>query len=546
MSIGEWWARLTDWGRQSRKSAQAVHDRAVEGERHLAERAKKSPAGWKIPGAILAAGLIGFFLGHAGGSKQASAKKPAASQPPPPPGPPTVSLDPEQAKYAALVVSNAQQVTLPVKLNTTGIIATNLNGQAQVSARLAGKVAQVFANVGQRVRAGQPLLLLSSPDLAQAQANYHDAVVREGAARLTQNRQMALAALGAFRAPPLENAKTNFAQTQQEVQTDKDDVNTQQAAVAQSQSQVNYAQKTFVRGQALYNAQLLSRQDLEQEQANVQQAQAALNQARTLRRAAVDKQFNAQKRLQIAGRELARQTTIYRHGSLMNQSLADARAAYASAAQQVAASARQVGLYGGDIRRTDGLLTVSTPISGTVSDRVAMLGQTVSPGTPLLSIIDLRSVVGQFTVYQEDLAGVRVGQTVLITSNTAPGRTFSGTVSVIGTALDDATRTVKVNCLVQNAENTLRPGVYVSGTILGGAQKEVVAVPQDAVLTLNNQNVVFVPGSKTGDYQAAPVQTGETVNGMTQITQGLNPGAPFVAKNAFILKSEWYKNSLGG
>ena len=60
--------------------------------------------------------------------------------------------------------------------------------------------------------------------------------------------------------------------------------------------------------------------------------------------------------------------------------------------------------------------------------------------------------------------------------------------------------------------------------------------------TLDSGPAVFVPGPKPGVFVAQPVKTGETVDGLTQITQGLRDGQPVVTKNAFLLKSQLGKD----
>ncbi len=516
-------------------------DHARKGVRHLR---RIPPMGWVwLALLLLLAGGGGYLLGHAGG-KSSAPSKPAAKPPPAPTGPPTLQLDPQQIQYAEIQVSPVQQVTLPNRLRTTGLIAANLNGQAAVMPRLPGQVLRVLANVGQRVRAGQAVAVLSSPDLAASQASYRAAAARLAAAGAELRRQVGLAALGQYSQAYLQQARILFEQSQGEIQTDKDAVNVAQAQAAQAQSQVNLTGKLYIRAQALYAHELISRQELEQAQANVQQAQGVLAATLSTLRQDTDLQLNAQKRGQVARRELARRTAVYQSRLLDSAQVGPARAAYVIAFQETQSAAAQVRLFGGSLSGTDGLLTITAPISGVVSARGVTLGQNVSSGQPLLTVLDLRTVVAQLTVYQEDLAHVRVGQRIVVSSNTAPGRAYSGVVTVIGAALDEATRTAQVFCLLQNPQEDLRPGIYVSGTIYGAARTDTVAVPFDAVQQLNGQSVVFTPTGKAGEFAATPVQTGETAVGMTQITSGLQPGQSYVSKNSFVLKSQMIKDTL--
>ncbi len=497
---------------------------------------------------LIALGLGAFFLGRSSAKKAAPATAKAPAKPAPPPGPPTIALDPQQLQYAAVALSAAPQTTLPTKLNTVGTVAANLNQEAPVMARLSGKVARVNVNVGQAVQAGQSLITISSPELFTAQATFRDAELRRIAARSTLLRLRRLAGLGQYSLPLLEQARTFFAQSQGEVQADKDAVNVAQSQAAQAQSQASLTAQQLTRDQALYAAQLLSRQDLEQAQANAVQAAQARDAALSALRQATDRQVNAQKRAQIARRALQRQTQLSRSGALNAEQVGPAYSAYILAAHEVEATAANVRLLGGkpmdEADPSGGMLSITAPVAGIVSNRTVAMGANVTPDQALMTIMNLKSVVVQLAVYQEDLANVQVGQHVQVTSNAAPDQVFNGIVSVVSAALDPNTRTASVNCVVQNPHSMLRPGVYVSGIIFGAARHNVVAVPFDAVQQVSGGSAVFTPTGKAGEFAATPVQVGETVNGLTQIKSGLAPGQPYVSKNSFVLKSQMIKDTL--
>lgn len=529
-------------------AADTVRDKAHAGAETVRQKERRTPPHLLIALALLLVGPGAFFLGR--GTAKHAAPKPAAApaKPAPPPGPPTVSLDPQQLRYADVALSPAPRQVLPTKLSTTGTVAANLNHQSPVMARLAGKVVAVSANVGQAVRAGQLLATISSPDLFAAQAAFRDAQLRQVAARASLLRLRRLASLGQYSAPVLDQTRTAFAQAQGEVQADKDAVNIVQAQTVQAQTQADLAARQLARDRALFDALLLSRQDLEQAQANAAQANAALDTSRSALRQTVDRQVNAQKRARIAARTLSRQTRLAGSGALNAEQVGPAYSAYIQAAHEVEQNASNVRLLGAEpMDESDpggGLLRITAPIDGTVSDRFVALGENVLPDKPLMSILNLSTVVVQLTVYQEDLAHVRVGQRVQVTANTAPGHIFAGVVSVVSASLDTNTRTANVNCLIQNPQGLLRPGIYLSGTIYGASRQDAVAVPTGAVQQLDSGPVVFTPTGKAGEFAATPVKTGETVDGMTQILSGLSPGQPYVSKNAFVLKSQMIKDTL--
>ena len=204
-------------------------------------------------------------------------------------------------------------------------------------------------------------------------------------------------------------------------------MNVAQAQVAQAQSQVNLTQKQYVRAQALYAHELIARQDLEQAQANAQQAQAAL---------AAGPVRSAPGRGPAGERAEARPGRPPRAGPRDGGLPERPARAPSRSARPTRPTCRprtrwrrpppRCGCWGAGPwtrpTRAAGMLDVTAPIAGTVSGRSVTLGQSVTPDMPLLTVLDLRTVVVQLTVYQEDLAHLRVGQPVAVTSNTAPGR----------------------------------------------------------------------------------------------------------------------------
>ena len=529
-------------------AADALKDKTHTAPDVVKTKERRKPSRIWVVLALLLVSVGAFFAGRDTAKKAVPAPVSAPAKPAPPPGPPTIALDPQQLQYAAVTLSQAPRLALPTKLSAMGTVAANLNMEAPVMTRLSGRVSSVAVNVGQTVRAGQSLLAVSSPDLFNAQAAFRDAQIRRAAARAALLRVRRLAGLGQYGTAAVEQARGAFAQAQGEVQADKDAVNVAQSQAAQARTQADLAARQLARDQALYAALLLSRQDLEQAQANATQANAALAAARSTVRQTTDRQINAQKRAQIATRTLARQTRLAGSGALNAEQIGPAYSAYVQAAHEVEQSASNVRLLGGvPMDESDpggGILQVTAPIGGLVSDRTFSVGENVTPDKPLMTILNLSGVVVQLHVYQEDLAHVQVGQRVQVTSNAAPGRIFAGVVSVVSAVLDPSTRTASVNCLVQNPQGLLRPGVYVGGTIYGASRQNAVAVPTDAVQQMDGGAVVFAPTGKAGEFAALPVKTGETVNGLTLILSGLSPGQSYVSKNAFVLKSQMIKDTL--
>ncbi len=483
----------------------------------------------------------------------------------------TVKFTPESLKLAGLEFGTVRTMPLRSTLPLTGQIEANPANRINVTPRVEGKVIKLFANVGDTVRAGQVLAIVESEKLHEAQLAHLLAVKRVELARQTLERRRKLAALGEYGKPGIESTRSRLAELDGEVQKAQNDiiaaqsaiaqveadVKAKQAAVAQSLTQQNAVNARAARADALYKEELLSRQDWEQARAEQDKARADGDAARAQvahaeasvkvaesRQKSLSASLSAlQKQRDLAAQSLKRAEAVYAGGFNTSKEVTDAESTYAQAQIEAEGALDDVQLLGGrpgDLHE----IPVKAAQNGRVTERKASLGQTVAAGETLLTLLDSTTVWAQFDVPQSELAAVRVGQSVTLHSEAAPKQTFTAVVSSIGDMANETTRTIKVRCIVRNANGKLRPGVFVTGTLTGENRGTTLAVPQDAVQNLEGKTVVFVPTETANEFRDQEVKTGATINGMTAIESGIKQGDEIVVKNAFLIKSQAMKGEL--
>ena len=110
-------------------------------------------------------------------------------------------------------------------------------------------------------------------------------------------------------------------------------------------------------------------------------------------------------------------------------------------------------------------VTLYSPLSGTVIEKAALLGETVEEGTALYTIADLSTLWVQVQVTEADMAAVKKDMPVEITTVAYPGQIFFGNVDLVYPMLDAESRTVKVRVTVTNPEGRLKPGMYVNAVL---------------------------------------------------------------------------------
>jgi HlyD family secretion protein len=201
------------------------------------------------------------------------------------------------------------------------------------------------------------------------------------------------------------------------------------------------------------------------------------------------------------------------------QDIEEQQAAVAQA--QAALSAAQVALDNASL---------NAPFPGTVQNLTAQVGQVVSPGAPVLSLVNNGGLKVEAYVSEADVADVKVGDTAEITLDAfGTGTTFPATVTTIDSAETDVNGVPSylVTLHFTNAEPQVKDGMTGNVNIILAEDDNVIAVPSGLVLNEGNQYFVLVK-TATGTEQEE-VQIGLVGdNGTTEITSGASIGETLV------------------
>ncbi len=238
-------------------------------------------------------------------------------------------------------------------------------------------------------------------------------------------------------------------------------------------------------------------------------------------------------------------------------------------------------------RKANTHMTIYAPIGGTVIHKNAFEGKYVKEGENLYQIADLSNLWVQADIYEYEMAWVKSGQKVEITTATYPGEKFEGTISFIDPFLNPKTRSVKVRINVPNRQMKLKPGMYADVYInthihdgIRGPEKvlytcsmhpevvsekpgecpicgmylvkkeaapsgSILAVPKNAVLDTGVRKLVYIEKEK-GTYEAKELEIGSEasafVDGTKQkfyvVRAGLSEGMRVVTQANFLIDSQ--------
>lgn len=248
---------------------------------------------------------------------------------------------------------------------------------------------------------------------------------------------------------------------------------------------------------------------------------------------------NARAAVEVARANFLRQEELQREGIGSRRAHLEAQGVLRGAESDLSAANERLRVYGG--RKGSGSTTsIRSPLKGTVIERHATTGEVVSEGSSLFMVSDLSRVWVVGRVYEQDVAAARVGAPAVISLQAYPGKVWEGEVSYVSHTLDPHTRTLDVRVELDNADGTLRPGLFgrISLSPDADTAAQVLVVPQDAVQRLDGQTMVFIATDKLGVFRPAFVTLGARARGKVEVRDGVAEGDQVVVSGAFTLKSE--------
>ncbi len=405
----------------------------------------------------------------------------------------SVEVDAEIAKRLGIKVEPVKKERLDVGIKTTGQIETLPSQKAEVTTPISqAKVVELLVEPGATVKKGQPVAVLTSPDLVTLRVESQEKLAQSQA-----DLQQAQA--------DLTLAQQNYERYQQ-IAT---------AEIAEAQSQVAFAQEKYNRDLQLADAGALPRRNALESQTQLATSKAELAKASS-RREVIEAE-NQLKRASAAFRVAKRRIQL-------------SNSTYETRLQQLGNSAN-----------AKGLVTVTAPISGKVADREVTLGQSFEDaGGKLMTIVNDSQVFATANIYEKDLNQVRTGQRIRVKVASLPNHTFNGRITRIG-SLVSRERVVSVQAELDNSSGQLKPGMFAElEVITNRTSTAMLAIPSSAVVEANGKKLVYLQNGNA--FQSAEVTLGQTSGDLVEVNSGLFDGDLIVTQRA----TQLYAQSLRG
>ena len=181
---------------------------------------------------------------------------------------------------------------------------------------------------------------------------------------------------------------------------------------------------------------------------------------------------------------------------------------------------------------------VTAPIGGVITARMTNPGQQAGD-TPLFTVSDLSQVWAELAVFPRDLARVRVGQEVRLT--TVDGeRTARGAITRIAPASGNANQALTVWASFDAGDGGWTPGLYVNAEVMVGGAQVPLAVKASGLQTFRDFTVVF---ARVGEsYEVRMLELGRSDGQYVEVLAGLKPGTEYVSENSYLIKADIEKS----
>lgn len=477
-----------------------------------------------------------------------------------------IKIDTETAQLLGVKVTPVRKQSLKVEIVATGQIELLPNQKVEVTAPIKGTILRLLVQPGSKVKAGQAVATMTSPELGDirvaaqekkseavaslqqaqadlklaqdsygkiqqiAKAEQEQALSQLAAAQSRLTREQQLVKNGSI----VQVAKTNY-QRQQQVA---------KAEIAAAQVEVNVALDRYKKDAELAAGGALPRRQVLESQAKLAEARTALAKAQSqpgvlqaeseLRKAETDLPLrelrDAEKQVAEAKGQLSK--------ALNQKSLVEADAQLRKSQSAVTAAQNRQDLSAaayntriaqlGNSDNQNGIITIKSPINGTVADRDITTGQSVADaGAKLMTITNDQQVMATANIYERDLAKVKLGQDAQVKVG---AEVFTGTINRIGTAVDGQSRVVPVQVALNNS-GSLKAGMFAELRLGTDESTEpILAVPSAAIIETDGRKIVYVQNGSA--YQPIPVTLGQTVGDMVEVKSGLFVGDKVVTQRA--------------
>ncbi|WP_313611018.1 efflux RND transporter periplasmic adaptor subunit, partial [Rhizobium sp.] len=176
--------------------------------------------------------------------------------------------------------------------------------------------------------------------------------------------------------------------------------------------------------------------------------------------------------------------------------------------------------------------SIRAPFDGRLGIKLVSLGQYLAAGTPVVTLQSLDPIQFDFSMPQQVLSQVKVGQDINVTIDAYGSQTFSGKITAINPLVDRQSRNLTIRASFSNSDHKLLPGMFGNVSVVVGEPQNYIALPQTAVTINPYGNVVYIITDKGAGEDGKPqlvadqrfVTTGQARGDQIAVIKGVSAG----------------------
>lgn len=405
-----------------------------------------------------------------------------------------VELSPEAMKAAGIDIVSVTERPAVALLRVTGTVEADQQQTQQVTPLVAGRVERVNVVLGDSVRAGSVLAVISSPEVAEMHGKLHEAETR-----------LMLAEQNLERVQKSEN----------------------RVALLQARARLDQAETTLRRTQKLIELGAGAGKDLVAAETEYKTAKAEY-----------DYQSNI---------------TVNREVQMVRAEVETSRVEVSHLRNSLRALGAEVEDDRHNNRHDISTIALVAPVSGRVTERLVNAGAGIEAGRPLFTISNISSVWVIANVPEAQVGLLQTGAKAEVRVASIEQESVVGEITYIDPILNEETRTARVRIEMANPREQLKVGMFVevsfetAATGKESAMAYELVIPDEAIQRTGERAIVFIPKEdEPGHFEVRDVDVGGVVDGLRQVKSGLSAGDRVVTKGSFTLKTQLLKNRMGG
>lgn len=231
-----------------------------------------------------------------------------------------------------------------------------------------------------------------------------------------------------------------------------------------------------------------------------------------------------------------RMERLMKEGLIPRSDFESSRTSYEVVQAQLELSKAQENQARAEIRELEIRLSqarITAPMDGFISKRHVDQGALVNPAMPIVTLVNLSTMVTMASVPEQAVGKLRVGAAAKVEVDAFGEQVFQGRVARIAPVLDAATRSAIVEVEIPNRDTRLRAEMFARVTLDLGAMRPAILIPRDGLVYRGTQPGVFL--ADRGRSAFRPIETGQTIGADVEVMANLDAGTKIVTRGAAML-----------